>query len=134
MTKNKCNIPGCERTNIAAHGVCHTHYARMRRHGTYDDPYYQKEHECMIKGCTDPAKARNMCHKHHFRWLKFQDPHEVLRPNSYDGTICLLKGCHERPRSEGLCHKHYHNYLYHKRVGNLENIVEYVTYKEAKHE
>lgn len=129
----KCNIQGCDNTNIAARGMCHKHYARQRRHGNTDDPeYINKGKICSVPDCNIEAHTRGLCIKHHVRWLNHQDVHMTLKPASYEGHVCIIRGCDERVRGEQLCNKHLYNYKYHLKKGNLENIQQYVQFREKK--
>jgi transcription elongation factor Elf1 len=38
----KCNAPGCDQDSRAS-GLCHAHYFRLRRHGSFDKPKTRRE-------------------------------------------------------------------------------------------
>lgn len=107
-----CAVDGCERTDIAAKGLCWTHYQRMRLTGSFfsqraDDPLCKRV--CAVEGCERRANgARGWCRSHYWRWRKYGDP---LEPNRRgDGTQsnrrCDMEGCDRLAVSRGLCSMH----------------------------
>jgi hypothetical protein len=130
-----CSMPGCTKTNIAAKGLCHMHYARQRRHGNTDDPEYVNSGKtCKVSGCNDEAKRRGMCYMHAGREDNHGSPTEIIRPRYKEGQECIVPGCGDPVRSKFLCHNHYFNYMYHERKGNCSTVEEYlyIKLKEAR--
>lgn len=67
MTK-LCNEPGCTRP-LAARGLCGTHYAYHRNHGTLP-PKTPATEGCSIEGCRRPHEAKGLCKLHRDRQKK----------------------------------------------------------------
>jgi len=127
-------MPGCTKTNIAAKGLCHMHYARQRRHGNTDDPIYVNSGQiCKVPGCNDEAKKKGMCYMHAAREHHHGSPTEVLVPRYEKGQICIIQECNHPVRSKFLCNNHYHNFMYHQRAGNCSTLEEYL-YRKLKEE
>lgn len=64
-----CSVDGCEKKS-SAKGLCHTHYMRLRRHGTTDDPVKKERSPCSVAECESPNIGRGLCRKHYLRWYE----------------------------------------------------------------
>lgn len=128
-----CSVPDCDKTNIAAHGLCHMHYKRQRTTGRLERDPMTKDQPCSVEGCERMGSTRGMCKMHYVRWRTHDNPNIVLRPGVLIKTECVIRGCKKLIRdSSALCHKHYHNHLYYKSRGHFEDVADYVKFREAK--
>lgn len=127
-----CSIEGCDK-KVIAKNLCTTHYKRLQRTGSTDDPeFINKGKTCSMEGCDHDAVALGICDMHHKRLMIHNDPNVVLQLSSYNGAICLVPKCDEKMRSKCLCNKHYKNYTYHVNRGNLNTIQEYFEFLRNK--
>lgn len=64
----ECSADGCERT-AHGHGLCTTHYTRLRRGVAVDLPVRRRVVGglCSIAGCDRPHEARGYCDTHYAR-------------------------------------------------------------------
>lgn len=123
-----CSVEGCHRKHIAR-GLCHTHYGRWRRQRDISDPeFVNKGKICSIEGCESDAKEHGMCFKHARRIDAHGDPHHTENVR-WEGMTCVMSGCPHEVRLEQLCHNHYHNYLYHKKRQKLNNVFDYIRFR-----
>lgn len=80
-----CSVNECDQPRHAR-GVCTTHYARLRRHGTCDPPANltrgrhgnPPRQPCRIDGCRSMARAQLLCGKHYQRFVNHGDPLMVV--------------------------------------------------------
>jgi hypothetical protein len=123
-----------EKKKIQARGLCFKHYKRWERHdgNTSDPDYVNKGKGCKIEGCNNDAAYGGICHKHYLRKRKYGDPNAFLSATYEKDEKCLVVGCDHSPRAEFLCHNHYCNYMYHKRLGHLQDVAQYIDYKLEK--
>ncbi|MEH7116200.1 hypothetical protein V7128_02075 [Neobacillus vireti] len=86
--------------------------------------------KCIVNGCDKDAEKEMMCSKHYSRKWKYGNENFISINERYKDTDkCLVIGCNNKPDAQKLCPKHYHNFMYHKRKGNLETISEYLKKK-----
>lgn len=127
-----CKVPGCDKTNIAAHGLCWMHYNRQRNNGRLDRDPKQAELTCSVEGCTLTAVTKGMCTRHYHRYQKHGDPHVTFVIRLPD-ELCLVDGCGlQIYNSDHLCHKHHYNHMYHLSKGRYENMADYLAYIAAR--
>ena len=60
-----CSEPGCSRP-ARGRGLCGTHYAFRRRHGTLP-PLARPIEGCTVEGCPKKHEAHGLCRKHYER-------------------------------------------------------------------
>lgn len=74
MPHGTCSIDGCEGPH-KAHGWCHMHYRRWKRHGDPTKTVRSSQADvCQASGCDEKPLARSLCNKH----LKRQRVHGSL--------------------------------------------------------
>jgi hypothetical protein len=61
-----CSEPKCGRP-VAGRGLCGTHYAYRRNHGTLPPLTRTTTISCTVEGCDLPHDARGLCRKHYQR-------------------------------------------------------------------
>lgn len=66
-----CSEPDCDRP-VRGRGLCGTHYAFARRHGTLP-PRREVTATCQVQGCGRPHEAKGMCGMHYQRKMKIGD-------------------------------------------------------------
>ena len=103
MSDVTCNIEGCSKTNIAAHGLCRNHYAKWRRWGDPLPPVSTTPALCRIDGCDRPKKAHGLCQRHYYRLRRWGNPTDGFTPVD----TCSVDGCDRGHSAQGLCHTHY---------------------------
>lgn len=113
-----CSVDECGK-EVAARGVCDTHYRRLKKHG---DPLKKTARvvagirPCSIVGCDGatgvPGTARGLCASHYNRWQRHGDPlaggisplvpTQWIRDHSdYQGDECLTWTFHRGPAGYG---------------------------------
>lgn len=86
--------------------------------------------KCIVSGCNKEAERELMCKKHYERKRKYGNENFISINEHYKDTDeCLVVGCLDKLCSQKLCSKHYHNFMYHKRKGNLETLADYLKKK-----
>lgn len=114
MNPSSCSIDSCGRA-VQAKGLCVTHYARMRRHGSPNTPPREKAVGCSVSGCDGAHRAKGLCFKHYRRAKTHGDPLTVLtrkRVRPWDGSdlrafeLCMIEGCGRAHEARGLCSAH----------------------------
>lgn len=101
----KCCVGSCDR-NAIAKGMCQTHWARNRRHGSPQEhiPIRGRGGECEIDGCKNPKEGRGLCSKHYQRLMKHGDPTRVIRSTP---ERCRIRGCRNKHFASGACKRHW---------------------------
>ena len=103
MTNKKCSVTNCDK-KLKAKGYCQTHYMRLRRHGTTNDPVSTKA-KCSIESCNDYSKARGFCYKHYHSYMKYDDPFHSNR-RRIGRAPCKIESCEGFNHGGGYCQKH----------------------------
>lgn len=127
-----------EHTTIAARSMCWKHYARWRRVGDpTKDPDYSRDpmpkSPCSVDVCNEDTRTKGFCGKHYQRWKRHGNTDTVLIRGgvdrerlSFNKNQCIVHDCDKDYSTKELCHKHYVNYHYHKQVGNVKTIFDYL--------
>ena len=103
MTNKKCSVTNCDK-KLKAKGYCQTHYMRLMRHGTTNDPVSTKA-KCSIESCNDYSKARGFCYKHYHSYMKYDDPFHSNR-RRIGRAPCKIESCEGFNHGGGYCQKH----------------------------
>ncbi len=63
-----CSMEGCHKKHFGK-GLCATHYARFRQHGTTDQPVKERQSDlrCTIGDCQNKRLANGLCRTHYER-------------------------------------------------------------------
>ena len=110
MPDTSCSVADCIKP-AKSKGLCMTHYQRLRRTGTTDEP--ERAASCLIDGCDLPARTREMCSKHYQesrrREHRAANPFKKYQPcidPEPDGSQCT------RPvMGRERCRRHYDAYM-----------------------
>lgn len=105
-----CSIDGCNR-KIRRRGLCKGHWTRWK---TFGDPNAGKPlrgtlAECSDDRCTDIAKLKGRCVKHHKAWEYRQKNPIVYRHQQPEQ--CIADGCDKKPKTNNVCNRHYYRLL-----------------------
>jgi hypothetical protein len=65
----RCNTVDCAELSYAR-GLCHTHYSKWRRSGTFMPKPVVKACTCLADGCTAHSVGKGPCWKHYRRALR----------------------------------------------------------------
>lgn len=90
----KCSVTLCDKEALAR-GYCNTHYMRVRRTGTADDPV-KVIRLCSIEGCVEIHESRGLCKLHYGQLRRTQG-----------NRSCTVEGCSRPHEAKGLCNRHY---------------------------
>lgn len=95
-----CSVDDCANEFIAF-GMCQTHYLRVKRSGSTDEP--KRVHNvCSVDGCELKATRKGLCNKHYSRVRlsgTTDDP-------TYGKSICSVTDCGKFVKGHGLCYTH----------------------------
>jgi hypothetical protein len=69
--RGDCRICGIR---AVAHGLCMTHYQRLRRYGTTGLAREGRPVVCSVEDCGRPIAGRGWCKRHYVRWQRHGDP------------------------------------------------------------
>jgi len=62
---------------------------------------------CSVDGCDGKHKAKGFCSKHYHRYLKYGDPHKIIKPNRVKHLECCVDGCKNNVSAKNMCKNHY---------------------------
>lgn len=82
MSEATCRIEGCGKP-VKSQKLCSTHYARLLKTGTTDDPIPRVRTTgvgtvCGVEGCLKQVKSKGLCSAHVRRLDKYGDPTVML--------------------------------------------------------
>lgn len=104
-----CSIEECSR-RADSHGLCQTHYRRIRLGLEINAPIRAKKCDdpCSVDGCEQPINSRGLCVNHYHRLLRGADLNTPIKKWSPypKGATCSVEGCGRRPRRNWLCDTH----------------------------
>lgn len=102
-----CSFPSCDRTDIAAHGLCGPHYQQQRT-GRPLAPLLARHPTtgaCSFPGCEARVASKGLCTGH------YKQAHAglALKPlrQRNQGKACAFEGCGRPAVTRGLCTGHY---------------------------
>lgn len=100
-----CRVDGCSLPPRSGYAEwCETHYYRLRRTGSADDPV-RISGGCSITGCDHPAERLDgLCRMHHLRIKAHGDPSRGMASGDrhpwWTGDNATYTGAHQRHRKD----------------------------------
>lgn len=125
-----CSVKNCDNTNLAAKGLCWKHYRRALKTGDTCDPFPNKGKSCSVENCIRDAKAKGLCFMHYSKMKRYQKSSEYRTYENNKLISCCVSGCELPCKCKHLCANHYGNYSYYKRKLVVQDVNDYLKFKE----